>query len=424
MRVLVLSDIEWSVRNAFGNTISNWFEGMEEWEFASIYTRSSKPDNAVCRQYYAIKPSETVRGIINKEAVGNIFTSEDCAVGPFLKPVSLRSGAIEKKLIGVIHRKNIKFAYKADEFFFRLKNWDNRKFAAYINAFRADIVFFFVTNSIKTKMLLDRIKELVPESKTVGFIADDVYGNSSDDKSRRIIQDMIKHADLLYGASEILCSEYKKKFNVHISPLYKGCRFTGSTVQKSHNTIQLVYAGNLYYGRLDTLVKLSDAIEEYNSQTDRKIYLSIFSGTEISGKAREKLDRPGCVKFCGEKPYKEIVDILAHADIVLHIESFEENQKKIVRYSFSTKIIDCLQSGTILMVIGPSGIASVEYARGIPGTIVIDSEAKINALGGILESVDLKEAAQNIYQYAVNHHDIQNVQAMLRNDFKDITGRN
>ncbi len=45
----------------------------------------------------------------------------------------------------------------------------------------------------------------------------------------------------------------------------------------------------------------------------------------------------------GPRSYDEIKHIMHEADVVLHVESFDEKSIETVKYSFSTKIIDCLQ---------------------------------------------------------------------------------
>lgn len=65
----------------------------------------------------------------------------------------------------------------------------------------------------------------------------------------------------------------------------------------------------------------------------------------------------------GPRSYDEIKHIMHEADVVLHVESFDEKSIETVKYSFSTKIIDCLQSGSQILGVGPSGIASIEYLK-------------------------------------------------------------
>jgi hypothetical protein len=75
------------------------------------------------------------------------------------------------------------------------------------------------------------------------------------------------------------------------------------------------------------------------------------------------------------------MEILAKADIVLHAESFAKKEIRKTRLSFSTKIIDCMQSGSCLLAIGPESTASIRFLQGegIAETIVTDDVSDIEA---------------------------------------------
>jgi chlorite dismutase len=124
----------------------------------------------------------------------------------------------------------------------------------------------------------------------------------------------------------------------------------------------------------------------------------------------------------GARPYEEIKVILNEADIVLHVESFEKEQMEAVKYSFSTKIIDCLQSGSVVVGIGPSGIASIEYLRRVPGTIIIDTERTLEErIEEVLnESCNYISNADKTRRFAINNHSIESVRTSLRREFRMI----
>lgn len=61
--------------------------------------------------------------------------------------------------------------------------------------------------------------------------------------------------------------------------------------------------------------------------------------------------------------YEKMKKLMNQSDIVLLVESFNQDNISDVQYSFSTKIIDCLQSGCGVMAIGPQNISAIEYLR-------------------------------------------------------------
>ncbi len=70
------------------------------------------------------------------------------------------------------------------------------------------------------------------------------------------------------------------------------------------------------------------------------------------------------------------------------------------------------------MVIGPKGIASVEYPREIPGAIVVDDREKIKETINdiIINKNILLKQAQSINEFAKINHDIEEVHKKLHND--------
>ena len=113
---------------------------------------------------------------------------------------------------------------------------------------------------------------------------------------------------------------------------------------------------------------------------------------------------------------------MSEADVVLHVESFDANQMKRVQYSFSTKITDCLQSGNVLLAIGPAGISSIEYPRRVPGAMVIDDLHDLYDRLHILlsDEKDLVNRAKQIREYALDKHSVESVINKLRADFEHI----
>lgn len=74
---------------------------------------------------------------------------------------------------------------------------------------------------------------------------------------------------------------------------------------------------------------------------------------------------------------------------------------KIIRLLFS-KIIDCLQSGSCMMAIGPENISSIEYCKKIDGVIIITDINEIyNNLYKIVNNFEsLIDNAKKTYDFA------------------------
>ena len=75
-----------------------------------------------------------------------------------------------------------------------------------------------------------------------------------------------------------------------------------------------------------------------------------------------------------------------------------------------------------MMVIGPKGIASVEYPRKIEGAVVVDD---LSMLGDTLKKIVLQPEqlavrARQIHEFAQKNHQIDAVRSKLANDLKTL----
>lgn len=413
MRVLILSNIEWSDNNAFGNTLSNLFSGIDDIEIASLYRRSSKPINNVCKKYYRISYTSIIRNFFQKEKIGEYIETLDDNQAP--------STSSEKKAIGLIHKLNInKIAYYINDFLFMTKRWENKKFKEFICDYSPDIVFYF-TRSCKVQNLFIRtIKKYVPECKFVTFVVDDICAVNNSKKEIQIINEQLTQASKIYAITPSLKEKYEELFDVEIDILTKGCDFSLPVTQKQNPAKTIVYAGNLLYGREKTLIHLGQEINRHNEISENKLLLKIYSPTVVDDSVTNAMKIPGASEFLGPKPYSEIVEIMNSSDIVLHVESFDEEQQKVVKHSFSTKITDCMQSGSVLFSIGPNGLASIEATKNIDGAFCAVNFDEMATTIREIADADLYERAQRIRVYAVENFAIEKIQQKLLEDFKKI----
>ena len=356
-----------------------------------------------------------IKNYFNKQKIGGELTHD------ILQAKDIND---EKRYIDSIHNHRIKSIYPIMECIYRRKKWLNNGFKKYIERAKPDIFFSFLTNVVLLKPVIEYIKENT-NAKIVLFIADDVYGMYNKKnyfrrlKLKREFEEIMKSADKLYGASEEICTEYKKIFNKEIQVLYKGCKFEFTDKEKLNKISKIVYAGNLLYGRGDTLSEIGYAIKQYNNNNKEKALLEIYTGTTITDELNQKLNIPECSIIKGKRDYNEIKQIMSTSELNLHVESFEQKQINDVRYSFSTKIIDCLQSGSGILAVGPDNVASIEYIKRIPGAYVISNTNDINEkIEEILQNKDkIMNNARLVREYALKNHELNKNQLKLRNEF-------
>jgi glycosyltransferase involved in cell wall biosynthesis len=117
--------------------------------------------------------------------------------------------------------------------------------------------------------------------------------------------------------------------------------------------------------------------------------------------------------------------IYQQADIALHVEAFDRKNRWITKYSFSTKIIDCLSSSCAVVAICPTDHAGYQFLKGRDAAICISSLEKIHPY---LSKVALKP--QILYKYqkkawdcGIQYHNRATVREKLYQDMVEICGR-
>lgn len=418
MNIIVISNAAWDDKNSSGNTYSNLFSDWKEATFHSMYSREQLPANNCCSSYYCVSPFNLLKNIITPWKIGVEFNNKNI---PYQKTSAHSENLVKAEVDGCFKR----IILLLIDFFYLSGIWLNKKTKNYIARCNPDIVVMTGVSEAYRFVLSKYIKKNT-KAKLVTYIVDDTYNTEKNSgtflgylRSKRY-EKIFRMSDKVYGISKEMCKAYEKEFGCKVSLLTKGCRLN-TPKNYVNDPLQFVYAGNLLYGRDEVLSVIAKCLAVINNSSP-KAELSIYTNTMITPQLSTKLNIDGASTLYSARPYDEIMEIMRKADVVLHVESFEPEQINLVRYSFSTKITDCLQSGSVLMAIGPNGISSIEYPKTIPGAIVVEN---VSELSEVIVSLAKKpesliERAKKSNEFALKNLDVSVVRNNLKNDFKHI----
>ena len=420
MNILVITKSAWDDKIAVGNTLSNLFDGWPDTVFYNIYCRDAKPNNTCCKNYYSVSPLNIVKNTLTPWRVGNQFVAS-AEIGKD----SVIKNTTEQSLTNISRGNNL--IYSVYDAVYSTKTWLNKKLRNYLNGVKPDVVFCFGIPDAFNYYLVKYIKSHF-SCPIIVYFMDDVFGvknsrwNFLGKVNRRRLFKLAEIADKRYAISQLMCDEYSYNIGKDFDLLYKGCEISRVT-PKGNNPIRLTYAGNLFYHRDCILAQLAEAIFEINKDTPYKAHLDIYTGTPVNDTKEKQLSIEGTSTLHPAKSFVEIKKIMTASDIVLHVESFDETEKKTVRLSFSTKITDCLQSGAMVMAIGPNDIASIDFLTHVPGAVVVDNlnnlKSTLNRL--LLNPEEIEKRAKETNSYANNNMTIEKVRKRLQNDFISIS---
>jgi hypothetical protein len=200
-----------------------------------------------------------------------------------------------------------------------------------------------------------------------------------------------------------------------IKILRKGVRETESNDTRGlHSPIRFIYAGDLYCNRYKSLLKVAEGIRKANE--DGVIAeLHIYTGTRLTGKTAILLN-DGCSTFShGLVEPSTLARLYQESDVAIHCESFDLKYKLMTRLSFSTKVIDCFQSGCAILAIAWEEHSALKYLKKENAAICVSSFKDIGpTVRTIIENPNLiTEYAQRAYECEKKNHRIEDVQKTL-----------
>lgn len=186
---------------------------------------------------------------------------------------------------------------------------------------------------------------------------------------------MINLCESIFVISEKMAKEY--------SSLYGGKNYyvLSNSVERNienkkldiSKKIKFIYAGNLGLKRWEVLYSLGTVLNTINVKYKINTILEIYSGTILEDAIINKFKKLDSINFKGFISQEQLDKVIEKSDILVHVESFDEFNKKITRLSISTKIGEYLASNRAILAIGPHDVASVEYLSNKEAACVITS---------------------------------------------------
>jgi len=155
---------------------------------------------------------------------------------------------------------------------------------------------------------------------------------------------------------------------------------TENTWPRRNNRFRVVYVGAVenFRGRM-----LCSLIEKIEGTSDLEI---IVVGPNADW-PKPFLERArACGIYLGFKPPEEAAEVLASADALLVVMSFEKEQELFMRTSFNTKFLDYVAFGKPVILWGPEYCAPVHVARKHGGAAVV-SIAKAEAVVSVCRQI-------------------------------------
>jgi len=376
LKILVFTVPSWNSKvgaNSWATLLSQYDSN----DIANIYIRDEIPDSDICSRYFNISENKVIKSILKRNfPTGKEVCAQKCEEqnDADLQAHNARYQKMKQK-----RRYSMLLAR---ELVWKLGKWKTKELDAFLDDFNPDIIL----HSMDGYIHLNRIIEYAIKrtgARAVGYIWDDnfTYKQHSDFGykfyryfQRRSLVRLAKKTDEFFAISDFTKEEADRFFNVncHIltKPLNSEPKVEYGEIQKP---IKMLYTGNLFIGRDQSLLKLVKIMERL---PENSVFLDVYTQTPLNEAQMAQIDPKVC---CIHEPIAqaEVLKKQKEADMLLFLEAIDGPDAKVARLSFSTKITDYLSSGRCIFAIGNSDTAPMQYFIRNHAAIVCKSDDDI-----------------------------------------------
>jgi glycosyltransferase involved in cell wall biosynthesis len=180
---------------------------------------------------------------------------------------------------------------------------------------------------------------------------------------RRTFEKHLCEADSVFVISPVLAEFYEREFGVRPTILFGPADAVANPLYEAPSRdgfLRIGYFGKLWNWQLDGLVRFASVLEQ------RKQRLDIYTPDELP----TELQLPG-VTGKGFLPKEAVREHMQRYDAVLLPLSFSDAERNMVELNIATKMSECLASGTVTIVFGPTYAAMVRFLQPTGAACVI-----------------------------------------------------
>lgn len=390
---------------------------------AQIYTRSDMPNTPVCNNFFQISENEIIKSVFRRNNVGKRVFNTTKVDNKTQKAINA-----EKKLYTFAHKRKSWFMTIIREIVWSMGCWKSKALDQFIEEEAPDVYFIPIYPVVYMGKLQLYILKKYPKPY-VCYLTDDNYSYKTCGKNifayihrfmlRKVVKKLAKNCTEMFTITKTEAEETDRLFGTHSIVLTKGINYKNLNFEKKRvsKPIKMVYTGNLFIGRANSLMEISKALSKIN-KLEEKIILDIYSPTIVNKKIMKYLNSNGC-HFKGSVTKEEVDKIQKSADIVIFVESLERRHRFDARLSFSTKLTDYFKNGKCIFAIGDKSIAPIIYLKENNCAIIVNKYEEIEGqLKYLIENPEkIVEYGRNAFECGRKNHNETNIRKIFIETF-------
>lgn len=297
------------------------------------------------------------------------------------------------------------------------KNW--------ITEFNPDIIYIQTGNYQDTLMTIE-ICQYFPQPKVVHIMDDwltevktkGILKNYWYIKTEIEFTKLINSCNLLLGISDLMCKEYKSRYNKEFLTFHNpiDLTFWESETKINYsieNIVNILYAGRIGYGIESSLQEFAKGIKIYNEKNKIKIQLVLQTQHNPSWTSNYDF-----VKHKIQETYESLPKTFSSYDFLLMPIDFTNKGFDFLRLSMPTKASEYMISGTPIIIFSPKNTAIVNYAEENNWAYCITNNSPLSIEKSLIEltsNFNLRKAlAEKAISTARINHDANKIRAEFR----------
>ena len=417
-KVLIISHNVLSTSENMGKTLLSYFQDWGKGNLAQLYFHSQVPVTNKCIRYYRFTDMDALKSIVLRGRYGRSYNEGD--INKELITSRVDTGI--QALLYEKGRKRTSLIYWLRNTVWALSSWHSKKLNRWIDEFNPNAVFFASGDYSFAYRIAIRIAS---ERHIPLYMAcfDDYYLYNSNNNSflgRAVYSNYMKwvrktaaYSECIFCVCEKMAKDYSDSFKKSCYTVYASTEVSNNLPMISKRK-DIVYLGNIGLNRHLSLLEIGHALKKLNLP-DVPNHIDVYSAEKRREILRELNEENGIV-FHGAVSSDEVKKIIRNSMLVIHTESFDSKTIPQVRYSVSTKIADCLSSGTCILAYGPPNVASMEYLTENKAAYIINSKEDLeNGLKEIISNKFLrKKIVKNAVQLSYRNHDRKTASVIIK----------
>lgn len=220
--------------------------------------------------------------------------------------------------------------------------------------------------------------------------------------------------------SRAMAREYESRYGVRATPLMNCVDVPSGDATPApprREGVRFAYVGGLHLGRAEVLLGVAAGLRAVPGAQ-----LVVHAPPEELVRHREAFAAMPGVQWGPSLPADDVPAALHDADVLVHLESFENRTTDYTRLSISTKIPQYLASGRPVLAIGPATLASIEHLAASDAAVLVTDD-RLAGLPAALEALASSpegraRRGRAAMRYARMHHDAPTV----RQDLLELLG--